>query len=93
MIILWGKNDKIFPAEDAYPYERDLPHVQFHLLDTGHFTLNDKADEMVPLITRFLRLMSMGNPTVRNITQYFARAIVFPRIRSARPWPSNVMVE
>ena len=24
-LIVWGKNDKIFPADGAYPYKRDLP--------------------------------------------------------------------
>jgi hypothetical protein len=28
--------------------------VKFHLIDTGHFALEDKADEMVPLIRDFL---------------------------------------
>jgi pimeloyl-ACP methyl ester carboxylesterase len=53
-LIIWGKNDKIFPAEGAHPYKRDLPDVEFHLLDTGHFVLEDKADEAFPLIRRFL---------------------------------------
>jgi pimeloyl-ACP methyl ester carboxylesterase len=53
-LIVWGKNDKIFPADGAYPYKRDLPDVEFHLLDTGHFALEDKADEMIPLIHDFL---------------------------------------
>jgi pimeloyl-ACP methyl ester carboxylesterase len=53
-IIVWGKNDKIFPADGAHPYKRDLPEVEFHLLDTGHFALEDKANEMVPLIRDFL---------------------------------------
>jgi pimeloyl-ACP methyl ester carboxylesterase len=54
MLIVWGKNDKIFPADGAYPYKRDLPDVEFHLIDTGHFALEDKADEMIPLIRGFL---------------------------------------
>jgi pimeloyl-ACP methyl ester carboxylesterase len=53
-LVVWGKNDKIFPADGAYPYKRDLPKVEFHLIDTGHFALEDKADEMVPLIRDFL---------------------------------------
>src|SRR5262249_17282430 len=28
-VIVWGKNDKIFPADGAYPYKRDLPKVEF----------------------------------------------------------------
>ncbi len=53
-LIVWGKNDKIFPADGAHPYKRDLPKVEFHLIDTGHFALEDKSDEMVPLIRDFL---------------------------------------
>jgi pimeloyl-ACP methyl ester carboxylesterase len=54
MLIVWGKNDFIFPADGAHPYRRDLPDAELHLLDTGHFALEDKADEMVPLIRDFL---------------------------------------
>lgn len=53
-LIVWGKNDKIFPADGAHPYKRDLPKVEFHLLDTGHFLLEDKADEAFLLIRDFL---------------------------------------
>lgn len=53
-LIVWGKNDKIFPAEGAAPYLRDLPDAELHLLDTGHFALEDRLDEMVPLIRTFL---------------------------------------
>jgi hypothetical protein len=38
----------------AHPYLRDLPHAQFHILDTGHFALEDKLDEMAPMIRSFL---------------------------------------
>ncbi|HEX3865933.1 MAG TPA: alpha/beta hydrolase, partial [Gemmatimonadaceae bacterium] len=31
-LIVWGKNDKIFPPVGAYPYQRDLPDVEMHLL-------------------------------------------------------------
>jgi pimeloyl-ACP methyl ester carboxylesterase len=53
-LIVWGKNDFIFPADGAYPYKRDLTELEFHLLDTGHFVLEDKADEAIPLIRDFL---------------------------------------
>ncbi len=36
-LIVWGKNDTIFPADGAHPYLRDLPDAELHLLDTGHF--------------------------------------------------------
>lgn len=53
-LVVWGKNDKIFPAEGAAPYKRDLPDAEMHLLDTGHFALEDKLDEIAPLIRDFL---------------------------------------
>ncbi|QAU44402.1 alpha/beta fold hydrolase [Bradyrhizobium guangzhouense] len=65
-LIVWGKNDKIFPADGAYPYKRDLPEVEFHLIDTGHFVLEDKADEVVPLIRDFLK-RKVGTETKRKV--------------------------
>lgn len=53
-LIVWGKNDTIFPEAGAHPYLRDLPQAEIHLLDTGHFALEDKLDEMAPLIRKFL---------------------------------------
>ncbi|MFV3131946.1 alpha/beta fold hydrolase [Niveispirillum sp. KHB5.9] len=53
-LIVWGKNDKIFPEAGAHPYLRDLPDAEIHILNTGHFALEDKLDEMAPLIISFL---------------------------------------
>ena len=53
-IIVWGKKDTIFPAEGARPYLRDLPDAEMHLLDSGHFALEDRLAEMAPLIRSFL---------------------------------------
>jgi pimeloyl-ACP methyl ester carboxylesterase len=54
MLIAWGKNDKIFPAEGAEPYKRDLKTLEFHLLDAGHFALESNGDEIAGLIRDFL---------------------------------------
>ncbi len=43
MLIVWGKNDKIFPAAGAEPYKRDIKDLEFHLLDTGHFAAGRTA--------------------------------------------------
>jgi len=53
-LIVWGKNDQIFPAEGAYPYKRDLKNVDFHLLDTGHFVLEEDGDAVAAHIRKFL---------------------------------------
>lgn len=54
-LIVWGKNDYIFPADGAYPYKRDLKNLEFHLLDTGHFALEEKGDEIANYILKFLK--------------------------------------
>ena len=53
-LIVWGKNDYIFPPEGAIPYKRDLPGVETHLLDTGHFALETHGEEIATRIERFL---------------------------------------
>lgn len=54
-LIVWGKNDYIFPAEGAHPYKRDLQNLDFHLLDTGHFALEEDGQVIATLIRQFLR--------------------------------------
>jgi pimeloyl-ACP methyl ester carboxylesterase len=53
-LIVWGKNDPIFPAEGAHPYLRDLPKAELHLLDTGHFALEEDGDAIARLIRSFM---------------------------------------
>ena len=53
-LIAWGKNDYIFPEEGAHPYKRDLKNIEFHILDTGHFALEEDGEEIAHLITCFL---------------------------------------
>ena len=52
-LIAWGKNDTIFPAEGAHPYLRDLPDAELHLLNTGHFALEEDGDRIAALIRDF----------------------------------------
>lgn len=54
MLIAWGKNDQIFPAAGAEPYKRDLKNLEYHLLDTGHFALEEDCATIGELINQFL---------------------------------------
>ncbi len=53
-LIVWGKNDHIFPPDGAHPYKKDLKSVEFHLLDTGHFALEEKGEVIADLILGFM---------------------------------------
>ena len=52
-LIVWGANDEIFPAEGAHPYLRDVPEAELHLLDTGHFALEEEGQRIAKLIRDF----------------------------------------
>jgi pimeloyl-ACP methyl ester carboxylesterase len=58
-LIVWGKNDQIFPEEGAHPYKRDLKNIDFHLLDTGHFALEEDgrliADHIIDFFAKLLK--------------------------------------
>ncbi len=43
-LIVWGKHDPFFTVEGAQAYLRDIPGAELHLLDTGHFALEDSCD-------------------------------------------------
>ena len=53
-IVVWGKNDYIFPDSGAYPYLRDLEQIDFHLLNTGHFALEEDGELIADLIAEFI---------------------------------------
>lgn len=54
-LVLWGKNDAVFSTIGASAYMRDVPRAEVHLLDTGHFALEDQTEEIARLMQRFLK--------------------------------------
>ncbi len=61
-LIVWGKNDIIFPAAGAMPYLRDLQDVEYHLLDTGHFALEEDGARIAALMRDFLERKVAPDP-------------------------------
>ncbi|NET74463.1 MAG: alpha/beta hydrolase, partial [Sphaerospermopsis sp. SIO1G2] len=53
-LVVWGKGDYIFPAEGAYPYQKDLNNIDFHILDTGHFALEEELEFISTKIREFV---------------------------------------
>jgi pimeloyl-ACP methyl ester carboxylesterase len=52
-LIVWGKNDPFFTVDGAKAYLRDIPKAELHLLDTGHFALEDSCDFIAQRIVKF----------------------------------------
>jgi pimeloyl-ACP methyl ester carboxylesterase len=60
VLIVWGKNDPIFPPAGAEPYKRDLKTLEYHLLDAGHFALETEGDTIARLMREFLGKHAAG---------------------------------
>jgi pimeloyl-ACP methyl ester carboxylesterase len=54
-LVMWGRYDPSFIVPGAEAYKRDLPHAELHLLDAGHFALDEKVDQIAQLMLDFLQ--------------------------------------
>jgi pimeloyl-ACP methyl ester carboxylesterase len=53
-LVAWGKNDIFFAPQGALAFQKDLKDVEVHLLNTGHFPLEEDLDVSISLIEHFL---------------------------------------
>ena len=53
-LVAWGANDPSFTAPGAEAFKSDLPNAEIHLLDAGHFALDETTDEIARLILDFM---------------------------------------
>ncbi|WP_010188523.1 alpha/beta fold hydrolase [Sphingomonas sp. PAMC 26605] len=54
LLVVWGRFDPSFDVAEAQAYRRDVPDAEVHVLDAGHFALDEKVDEIAGLIRSFL---------------------------------------
>jgi len=54
MLVVWGKYDPSFTVAGAEAYKRDVPKAEVHILNAGHFALDEACDEIAVLIRKFL---------------------------------------
>jgi len=63
-LITWGKNDGIFTVDGAELIKKDIPNAELHLLNTGHFALEEEGFRIGSLMLEFLdRLPKMRKAT------------------------------
>lgn len=55
MLLVWGKNDAFFPVPGAEGYKRDVKDIDYHILDTGHFALEEEAPFIIDKMRSFMR--------------------------------------
>ena len=56
-LIVWGRNDPAFIAEGAKAYLKDLPKAELHLIDAGHFAVEEQPVEIAKYVLGFLERM------------------------------------
>ena len=54
MLVVWGKYDPSFSVAGATAYADDVPGAEIHILDAGHFALDEATDEIALLVRDFL---------------------------------------
>ena len=54
MLIVYGKDDIIFPGIGAEAFKKDVKNLEFHLYPTGHFALESFGVEIGSVIRDFL---------------------------------------
>ncbi len=55
MLIVWGKNDAFFPVPGAEGYKRDVKDIDYYILDTGHFALEEEAAFIIDKMRTFMK--------------------------------------
>lgn len=52
--VVWGRYDPSFDVAEAQAYRRDVPEAELHVIDAGHFPLDEAPDLVSQLTGRFL---------------------------------------
>lgn len=53
-LVMWGRYDPSFIVPGALAYARDIPDAEIHILEAGHFALDEQRDEVAQLTRGFL---------------------------------------
>ncbi len=56
LLVVWGKYDQLFTVEGALAYGREVPDAEIHLLNAGHFALDEEVSTIAALLLHFLHL-------------------------------------
>lgn len=61
-LLLWGRHDAFFDLAEVESWMRDLPRMEAHILDGGHFLLETQAPAATRLMIDFLDRLGSPRP-------------------------------
>jgi pimeloyl-ACP methyl ester carboxylesterase len=53
-LVVWGKYDPSFTVAGASAYAEDVSKAEVHMLNAGHFALDEATDQIASLVRDFL---------------------------------------
>jgi pimeloyl-ACP methyl ester carboxylesterase len=65
-LVVWGRNDPAFIPPGATAYLRDVPDAQVHLIDAGHFAVEEDPVTVAQHIVTFLEGLEAPQPGGRR---------------------------
>ncbi len=54
LLVVWGRHDASCEVAEVEAYRRDVPDAEIHVIDAGHFTLDEAPDLAAQLTRDFL---------------------------------------
>ena len=59
-LVVWGKYDPSFTVAGATAYAGDVPKAEVHILEAGHFALDEATDQIASLVRDFLERLELN---------------------------------
>jgi pimeloyl-ACP methyl ester carboxylesterase len=53
-LVVWGRYDPVFDIAEVTAIKQDVPKADVHILDAGHFALDESAGDIAKLMRNFL---------------------------------------
>lgn len=53
-LVLWGREDRIYPVQGAYRLAREIPGAKLEIMDAGHVPHEERPREVLSLLVEFL---------------------------------------
>src|SRR5579872_830118 len=60
LLAIWGKNDPFFIPPGAEAFRKDIPGANVQFLDTGHFALETRGEEIASVMKEFFSSNGIG---------------------------------
>lgn len=59
VLMIWGRHDSFFDLKETLSWMQDLPRMEAHVLDAGHFVLETEAERAASLMLDFVSNVSV----------------------------------